>query len=299
MTNLTSAPGNVIRSKSARQIEILSLVEKNPGLYSIADLCDMFGVEVATLNRDLNELRSMGYDIHSSRKQLTLLASLSEDDYRQLLSVYLASVSGIISFPKNVSLTAKQLQGRTLEVFATLVRAIEKRERIVISYVRLRDETPSRYKLEPYDIIPANRDLRLIVRSGEIFKQFIIGNIKDVTGTGEHFERLGDFSTNEYYSGSFGFFSGGDIFQAELEFDPSVAALVRNRIWSEEQEIVEGKTGRVILRINVNSIEELGNWVLAWGENVLVRRPAELKRYVLEKAKGIVRMNDNEKVHGR
>lgn len=285
---------NVNRNKSARQIEILSLVEKNPGSYSIADLCEIFGVEVATLNRDLNELRGMGYDIHSSKKQLTLLASLTEDDYRELLSVYLTSVSGIISFPKNVSLTAKQLQDRTLEVFAALVHAIEQRERIVISYVRLHDQTASKYKVEPYDIIPANRDWRLIVRSGKIFKQFIIGNIKEVVSTGENFERIGDFSTNDYYAGSFGFFSGGTIFEAELEFDGSVAALVRNRIWTEGQEIIESEDGIVVLRMKVNSIEEVGNWVLSWGSNVFVRKPAELREHVLGKARGILQMSEKK-----
>ncbi len=274
------------RNKSARQIEILSLVEKNPGVYSIADLCEMFRVEVATLNRDLNELRSMGYDVHSSKKQLTLLAPLTEDDYRRLLSLYLTSVSGIISFPKNVSLTAKQLQDRTLAVFTSLVQAIEKREKIVLSYVKLRDEVASDYKVEPYDIIPGSRDWRLIVRSDGIFKQFIIGNIRGVVDAGESFERISDFSANDYYAGSFGYFSGGSLFETELEFEPSVAPLVKNRVWSEDQEIEEDEEGGLLLRMRVNSIEELGNWVLTWGGNVFVRKPAELREYVIEKAKG-------------
>lgn len=279
------------RTKTARQIEILSLIEKNPGVYAVADLCEMFRVETATLNRDLRDLREMGLGIHSSKNKLTLLAGLSERDYRTLLSLYLTSVSGIISFPKNISLTVKQMESRTLEVFTSLVGAIESREKIAVQYVRNQDSSLRRYTLEPYDIIPGNRDWRLIAMSGGIFKQFIVGGMRTVERTGERFDRSRDYSADNYYARSFGFFSGSDVFDVELLFDAGIANVIANRTWSEEQELAKNEDGSILLRMKVNSIEEVGSWVLSWGGDVRVLAPKALREYVVAKATGIVERN--------
>ena len=68
------------RTKTARQIEILSLIEKSPAAFAVADLCEIFHVEAATLNRDLRDLREMGLGIHSSKNKLALLRELSDRD---------------------------------------------------------------------------------------------------------------------------------------------------------------------------------------------------------------------------
>lgn len=291
---MAKADTQVNRTKSARQIEILSLVEKNPGTYAIADLCEIFRVETATLNRDLRELRELGFDIHSSKNKLSLLKTLSDKDYRGLLSVYLTSVNGIISFPKNISLTVKQLEGRTLDVFTSLVGAIELREKIDVRYMRNQDSSLRRYTLEPYDIIPGNRDWRLIAKSDGIFKQFIIGGVQSVERTGERFIRSSEYSADKYYARSFGFFSGADVFDVALEFGKGVADVIGNRTWSEEQELTKNRDGSVLLRMKVNSIEEVGSWVLSWGGDVKVLEPAALREYVVSKAKGILQSNSGK-----
>ncbi|HEY9167835.1 MAG TPA: WYL domain-containing transcriptional regulator [Candidatus Kryptonia bacterium] len=282
---------NASRTKTARQIEMLALVEKNPGTNSVADLCDLFHVEVATLNRDLRELREMGFDIHSIKGKLILLNDLVEKDYRVLLASYLGSVGGIISFPKNISLTVKQLKGKTLGIFTSLVAAIGSSEKIEISYVRHQDSQLMKYTLEPYDIIPGNRDWRLIAMSNGIFKQFIVGGITSITQTGETFKRSPEYSANDYYAGSFGFFSGKNVFEVVLEFDKRVSRIISSRTWSEDQEITPHKNGGVTLKMKVNSIEEVGSWVLSWGGDVIVVKPKELKKYVTDKAAGILARN--------
>ena len=295
---MPKADAQISRTKTARQIEILSLVEKNPGIYAVADLCEKFFVETATLQRDLRELREMGFDIHSSKNKLTLLHSLSDSDYRTLLSIYLTSVGGIISFPKNISLTVKQLEERTLQIFTALVAAIERRERIEVSYVRHQDSRLLKYTLEPYDIIPGNKDWRLIALSGGIFKQFIVGGIKEIETTGKHFARSREYSADVYYARSFGFFSGSDVFDVALEFDSKVADIVGNRTWSEEQELTRNADGSLVLEMKVNSIEEVGSWVLSWGGEVKIIKPAALREYVLSKARGIVEKNGQKAESG-
>lgn len=279
------------RFKQARQIEMLSLVEKNANSYSVADLCDIFHVEVATVHRDLRDLREAGHDIHSAKNKLILLKNLTEKDYRFLLSNYLTSASGIISFPKNISLTVQRLKGKTLEVFTGLVGAIGAREKIEIDYMRHQDSRLHKYVLEPYDIIPGNRDWRLIAVSDGIFKQFIIGAVKEIKRTGTSFKRTTEYSADEYYSGSFGFFSGKNVFEVVLEFKKNVGDVVSNRTWSEDQEVTRDDDGTVTLKMKVNSIEEVGSWVLSWGGEVRIVEPVQLKEYVIEKARGILKSN--------
>lgn len=277
--------------KRARQIEILSLVEKNPNRFSVADLCHSCRVEVATIQRDLRDLRESGFDIHSSRNRLILFKDLTEKDYRILLSNYLTSVNGIISFPKNISLTVKQLKGKTLDIFTTLVAAIQTREKIEIKYMRHQDSLLSNYTIAPYDIIPGNRDWRLIAVSEGVFKQFIIGGIKEIKKTGINFRRAREYSADDYYAGSFGFFSGRNVFDVVLKFTKNVASVVANRTWSEDQTIVTNGDRSVTLKMAVNSIEEVGNWILPWGNEVKILEPVELKKYVIEKASGILKTN--------
>lgn len=58
-----------LKVKIKRQTEILGLVLANPDKYQIYDFEELYEVNDLTIKRDLQELRSLGIDIHSEGKK--------------------------------------------------------------------------------------------------------------------------------------------------------------------------------------------------------------------------------------
>jgi predicted DNA-binding transcriptional regulator YafY len=276
------------QSKERRQIEIVSLVQSSPGKLSVADLCEQFGVEVATIHRDLRELRDQGILIHSVKNGLQLLRPLTQKDQYELLSSYLSFVRQAIGFPKNLSLITKKLKSKSLDLFVTLVNAIEERRVLEIIYYKMFDDETVTRIIEPYDLIPTFRDWRLIARSDGIFKTFLVENIKEVRVRDRRFERAKGYDVSDLFRKSFEYWSGGEEIEVVLQFKRRVASIIKSGIWSEDQELKTPPNGSIVLKMKVNSLEEIGNWVMTWGGNVRVLKPIELRIRVLRKAQGIM-----------
>jgi predicted DNA-binding transcriptional regulator YafY len=279
------------QSKERRQIEIVSLVQSSPGKLSVADLCEKFGVEVATIHRDLRELREQGILIHSIRNGLQLLRPLSPKDQYDLLSSYLSLVRQGISFPKNLSLITKKLKSKSLDLFVALVNAIEQRRTLEITYYKMFDDETVVRLIEPYDLIPTFRDWRLIARSDGIFKTFLVENIRELKVRDQRFERSKGYDVSDLFRKSFEYWSGGEEVEVVLEFKKRVASIIKGGIWSEDQELATGPAGSVVLKMRVNSLEEIGNWVMTWGGDVKVLKPKELIRFITSRARQILGAN--------
>ncbi len=280
-----------MKSKERRQVEILSHAQDHERGYSITDLCDLFRVEVATIQRDLRELRSLGFPVHSVRKVVRLLKPLTESETRFLISRYMVYAGDSIGFPKNTALAAKKLKEKALRTFITVVNAIEQKRMLQMTYRRLYDDAVVTYDVEPYELFPTTRDWRLVARSDGIFKQFLVENILSVSEQQKKFVREKGFRLEELFRHSFEYWTSGEVFDVVLRFHKSVADAVAQRIWSEEQQIEHQKDGSLILKLKVNSLEEIGNWVMTWGGKVTVIEPKKLKAYVTAKAREIVKAN--------
>ncbi|MEM3091780.1 MAG: helix-turn-helix domain-containing protein [Candidatus Pacearchaeota archaeon] len=114
------------RTKLKRQIEIISLVTENPNQYTIFDLAAKFNISEITVKRDLQEIRGMGIDIHSSgKKGINIFTPLNDEMIKLLIAQY----TGIISYQnlidKSVSLLVSKSGIRSLYLITTLQNAIE------------------------------------------------------------------------------------------------------------------------------------------------------------------------------
>lgn len=282
-----------MKSKERRHVEILSLAQEHERTYSITDLCDLFRVEVATIQRDLHELRALGFPIHSVRNAVRLLRPLTEADTRLLLARFVAYAGESIGFPKSTVPVVKKLKTQALRVFVSLVNAIEQGRALNITYRRLYDHAVVTYDVEPYELFPTSRDWRLVARSDGIFKQFLVENILSISEQQKKFVREKGFKLEELFKHSFEYWTSGEIFDVVLKFHKSVADAVAQRVWSEEQELEYDKGGSLILKLKVNSLEEIGNWVMTWGGKATVIHPKELKEYVTANAREILRVYDS------
>ncbi len=274
-------------SKERRQVELIALLTDSPIRLSVTDLCGRFNVEVATINRDLQELRERGIQIHSVQGSVRLIRQPSEKELRALLSLYISSVGNAISLPQNISLTVKKLKEKSLPTFVALVRAIEERRMAELTYYKMFDDETVVRVVEPHDLIPTSRNWRLIARSDGMFKQFFVENIREIKVLNERFRRSSEFNSSDLFRNSFEYWSGDEQYEVVLRFSKKVATQIKNGVWSEEQEIETQRDGSVLLRMKVNSLEEVGNWVMTWGGEVRVVEPETLKQQTTNKAKQI------------
>ena len=279
-------------SLTRRQIEILALVQQNPGQLTHEDICSEFNIEIATLHRDIRALRNAGIEIISRKKKLKIKEFLKQEHYLQFLSSYLAASSHVIGYPKSIQNVCRKLKDKTLIIFRSLVYGIENRKVISITYKKLYYGEIVKRTIEPYDIIPAFHDWRLIAFSDGIFKQFLIDNIQDIEIHDERFKRNESYNVNDVYRNSITYWTGDEEYTVVLRFNRSAAQLVKDTIWSEHQEIKKLPGGKIELTLKVNSIPHIGNWVMGWGGAVEVVKPYKLKTFLINQAKEILRKND-------
>lgn len=277
------------QDKIRRQVEIISLVLSRPNHYSVLDFCDHFRVETPTINRDLRDIRTMGIPIHVVRKRLNITRELENREVLEMLSLYLSLSGSVIGYPKNTSLLVNKLGIRSLTTFVHLIQAIERERKIKIWYHKLYGNQKVDRIVDPYDIVPTFRDWRLIAFSDGIFKQFLIDNILDIDILEQSFRRDSSYDISDFYRYSFDFWTGSENYTVKLLFDTSASGFIKNTIWSEDQELFHREDGSLLLTLTVNSLEQIGDWVMSWGSEVKVIEPEELKDFVLWKAKKIIK----------
>ena len=282
-------------SKERRQVEILSIIQRSEKNPSIADLCNEFDVEVATIQRDLRELRERGIPIHSVRKGVQLLGKLDLKTYQQLLSLYLASVGNVISYPKNISLIVRKLHCKSIDLFVSLVKAIESRYIIRLTYYKMFEDDTVVREVEPYDLIPTSRDWRLIAKSDGYSKQFLVENIKNIEILEKKFQRAKDYDSTEFFKNTFNYWRGSTEYEVVCRFSKKVSPIIKAEVWTEDQEIILQKNGSIILKMKVNSLEQVGDWLMGWGGEVKIVEPNELKNLLLNKVHQIKEVYGNDK----
>jgi predicted DNA-binding transcriptional regulator YafY len=111
---------------------------------------------------------------------------------------------------------------------------------------------------------------------GEI-RTFLLDRMRDTeTSALERFELPADFKIDDYLQGSFGIWRGTKKLKVVIEFDASVADLVRSRRIHATQKLTALPDGKLRLSMTVGDLTELTSWVLGWGKTARVVEPEEL-----------------------
>jgi predicted DNA-binding transcriptional regulator YafY len=115
---------------------------------------------------------------------------------------------------------------------------------------------------------------------GEI-RTFLLDRMRDTESSAlERFELPPDFRVDDYFQGGFGIWRGRDKIKVVIDFDASVAELVRTRRVHESQKLATLPDGTVRLTMIVGNLTELSSWVLGWGKRARVVEPEALANEV-------------------
>jgi predicted DNA-binding transcriptional regulator YafY len=238
---------------------------------------ELFALVVA--EKALQQYRGTSFE-----KPLLSALRKMEQSLPDTISLNLAEVEQTISFRTR----AEPLLD--LKVFDLLARAAAERQQIELAYRKPGQEKPETRVVEPYHLANINGEWFLFAYdlARRDIRTFVPARMQSVRLTGQTFERTQKFSLEKRLRDSFGVYSGEGEYAVVIRFNARAADYVREKKWHESQQLRELKGGGVELSLKLSSLMEVSRWVLSWGGDARVVKPAALAEIVRQSARQIL-----------
>lgn len=178
-----------------------------------------------------------------------------------------------------------------LEIFDALGKAVAQRRQVELTYRKAGQRQAELRVVDPYHLANINGEWFLFAfdHLRKDVRTFVPARIKEMRLTGRTFPRPQKFSLEKRLRDSFGVHFAQGEFQVVIRFTETVADYIREKKWHDSQELQELKAGGVELRLKLSSLLEVERWVLSWGGNAVVVKPAELAEMVKKSAEKILK----------
>jgi len=239
---------------------------------------ELFALVVA--ERALQQYRGTNFE-----KPLLSALRKMEQSLPDTISLSLSDVEQTISFRTSSEPILD------LEIFDLLAKATTARRQLELTYRKPGQQQAEQRVVDPYHLANINGEWFLFAfdHLRNDLRTFVPSRIRNIRPTGKTFERRGKFSLEERLRGSFGVLSGRGKFEVVIRFHERVADYVREKKWHKSQQLRELRGGGIELRLKLSSLAEIGRWVLSWGGDAVVVRPAELAQSVKQAARRVLR----------
>jgi proteasome accessory factor B len=239
---------------------------------------ELFALVVA--ERALQQYRGTSFE-----KPLLSALQKMEQSLPDTISLSLTDVEQTISFRTSSEPILD------LEIFDALAKATTARRQLELTYRKPGQQQPEQRTVDPYHLANINGEWFLFAfdHLRKDLRTFVPARIKAIRPTGMTFERRQKFSLDKRLRGSFGVQSGQGKFDVVIRFTERVADYIREKKWHDSQQLRALKGGGVELRLKLSSLAEIGRWVLSWGGDAVVVRPAELAQSVRQAAQRVLR----------
>ncbi len=189
------------------------------------------------------------------------------------------------------------------DTFHTLRQAIERQRKVAIRYESLYDagnKTPTgktiNTTLSPYRIVFIHRAWYVIGQSSyhKQIRTFKLSRITQANLLDELFAARPDFSLEEYFGNAWVMIPEGKKYNIELIFSPKVARNVAEVNWHKTQTCEFLEDGSLKFSINVDGLTEISWWILGYGDNVRVAKPAKLAKMIKQTAENMIKLYDKK-----
>ncbi len=176
------------------------------------------------------------------------------------------------------------------EVVERVTHAILGKTRIQVRYDSASRGKVTRREVDPYRLWYAAGGLYLIgyCHLRKEPRMFAVERIKSVTPTDRPYQIPLHFDFDAFVEDSITVMRGPRI-EAELIFEKTTAAWVKDRTWHPSQRLTRLPGGKLRMEISVADSRELVGWVLSFGSGVRVVKPDRLREAVESEARRILR----------
>jgi predicted DNA-binding transcriptional regulator YafY len=171
-------------------------------------------------------------------------------------------------------------------VFSELAKAIRNDEAVEFGYKKLDAKAFEKRTVEPWHLACVSGQWYLLGydRNRKARRIFVLARMQKVSRTTQKLSapRPPEAEIQRLFRNSFQIWQSenAELQQIALRFSGRVAQLIRERNWHPSQQIQELAGGSLELSLTLNALEEVIPWILSWGKNCEVIRPAKLKKEV-------------------
>jgi proteasome accessory factor B len=184
-----------------------------------------------------------------------------------------------------------RLPGRG-SAYQTLIDAIAARRVVRIVYESLTEWETVATKLRPYRLLFNRHSWYVIGRSSFHAepRTFNLSRIRSIELTGEMYAVPRGFSLDRYLGNAWNLIPQGPDVHVVVRFSSLVAQNVAEVAWHKSQRLERRGDGSLDFRVQVSGLNEIVWWILGYGDQAQVLRPAKLRRLVAQRAANMHRM---------
>lgn len=271
-----------------RQIEMLGILfsETLPKPARVTDLACFFNVDDVSIKRDLSRLRSMGIDIHSSKKEGVVVSStFRKRDMVELILRYSSMSSRDEFLDKSTFLLAEKFGDKLLSNFILLQMCAESRLLARIKYLK-EANTVVDLTIEPLLLYQDEGHWCVLVQGRRETEQYLLEKISEVTKTDTNFDRREVPEEAYIVADSCCLCSGPITYTVKLRVshDMALQILAAKLMLSEKMTMLE--SGSILFEGETDNLSEIAVWIASKGRGIIVEEPASLKERVIHLASG-------------
>jgi len=175
-------------------------------------------------------------------------------------------------------------------IFDDLVDATASKCICRITYHSFFEKSDIRTRIHPLRMVFFTRAWYVIAFS-EMHKEvrtFKISRIENLSVCIDKFQPPKDFDGENYFGDAWQMIPEGKIHNVHIHFEPKVAGNVAEVLWHKSQKIEKNPDGSIEFRAKVDGLGEIGWWVLGYGDQAKVIKPAKLRNYIKSNAKAML-----------
>ncbi|AQT67309.1 HTH domain protein [Anaerohalosphaera lusitana] len=321
-------------ARITRIVQILTYLQSGQK-YSVDQLADLMGVSRRTIFRDLNQLEAIGIpfrfdsEVHGYTLDPEFFLPSIDLNLQEALSLLMLVQKGRSHLPlpfKNSALLAgikiennlpaeiKSYCNSSLEnisirphnhapmdqldsVFAAIQRAIKAKRKLKMAYFSLYDGGDIELEFSPYHIFYNHRAWYVVGYSSihDETRTFKLNRIKQLSVLKKRFIDGDKFDIAEYFGRAWSMIREGKVYNVTLRFSPRVARNVSEVRWHVTQQHSFNEDGSLTANFRVDGLNEIKWWILGYGDQVEVIKPAKLRKEVARAGAKIAKLNSDPK----
>lgn len=240
--------------------------------------------------RFLRQYRGSPYEGELQRAFAKIVQALPET-----VSIDLSAVAGALS----AAPTSVPMQDS--ETLRGLASAALRGRRLEVDYWTASRDEVTRRQVDPYHLTRIDSDWYLIgyCHLRRDVRMFSAVRVRSLRETGETFARPREFRVEDYLGESFRVVRGEGRYRVVLRFTQAFAGRIAEKVWHPTHTTERTDDGGMILRLTVSDLREVVRWVLSWGAECEVLKPAQLRRRVRDEMRKILGKYDRQSSNAR
>lgn len=177
-------------------------------------------------------------------------------------------------------------------VYEQLLAAISERRCVRIRYASYSEDSEICTRLQPYRLLFSRRSWYVIGRSSlhRDTRTFNVGRIRKLETLDERYQIPQGFCVDRYLGNAWHLIpEKGPDQEVVVRFSRLVAKNVAEVAWHKTQWLQFNPDGTLDYHVTVSGLNEISWWILGYGDQAEVLRPAELRRIIAGHAQRLVK----------